>query len=137
ADIPKAVLLPRKRLCLTLGPRFEVGESSSATAARPTRGYRVDYRFIGTLDAEDTDETYVQFEDAQDDRALLKGQVNMLRRDRQYHLNTTMLVESEARVARETTSLQTQLIAALGRIDTLEAREPAHIDDPEDADSYS
>ncbi|GJS83310.1 hypothetical protein Tco_0749851 [Tanacetum coccineum] len=149
ADIPEAVLLPRKRLCLALGPRFEVGESSSATAARPTRGYRVDYRFIGTLDAElrrdrvremgygitdiwedpteateevppttmvelsqwvtdlvttvrqDTDETYVRFEDAQDDRALLKGQVNMLRRDRQYHLNTTMLVESEARVTRK------------------------------------
>ncbi|GKE45591.1 putative reverse transcriptase domain-containing protein, partial [Tanacetum coccineum] len=34
-----------------------------------------------------------------------------------------------------TTSLQTQLIAALGRIDTLEARETAHTDDPEDADS--
>ncbi|GJU51776.1 hypothetical protein Tco_1221331 [Tanacetum coccineum] len=32
-------------------------------------------------------------------------------------------------------SLQTQLIAALGRIDTLKAREPAHADNPEDADS--
>ncbi|GJT55678.1 putative reverse transcriptase domain-containing protein [Tanacetum coccineum] len=113
----------------------------------------------------------VRFEDAQYDRALLSGQVNMLRKDRQYYLHTSMLVESEARVAREaweqsmgcsrvvhdelqayqthtqiqdtrifllealvttlvsqTTSLWTQLIAALGRIDTLEAREPAHID---------
>ncbi|GKE12085.1 hypothetical protein Tco_1415636, partial [Tanacetum coccineum] len=35
----------------------------------------------------------------------------------------------------QTTSLQTQLIAALGRIDTLEVREQAHTDDPEDADS--
>ncbi|GKD33225.1 hypothetical protein Tco_1248734 [Tanacetum coccineum] len=184
ADIFEVVMTPQKRLCLALGLRFEVEESSSA-AARPTRDYRADYGFIGTLDAKlrcdrDTDEIYVRFEDAQDDRALLRGQVNMLRRDRQYHLHTAMLVESEARVAREaweqsmgcsravhdelqayrthtqiqdshisslealvttlvsqTTSLQTQLIAALGRIDTLEARETAHTDDPEDADSCS
>ncbi|GJY39611.1 putative reverse transcriptase domain-containing protein [Tanacetum coccineum] len=174
ADIFEVVMTPQKRLCLALGLRFEVEESSSA-AARPTRDYRADYGFIGTLDAKlrcdrDTDEIYVRFEDAQDDRALLRGQVNMLRRDRQYHLHTAMLVESEARVAREaweqsmgcsraelklrfmntrissleahvttlisqTTSLQTQLIAALGRIDTLETREPAHIDDSKDADS--
>ncbi|GJY26964.1 hypothetical protein Tco_0401690 [Tanacetum coccineum] len=35
----------------------------------------------------------------------------------------------------QTTSLQTQLIVALGCIDTLEAREPAHTDDLEDANS--
>ncbi|GKA24722.1 hypothetical protein Tco_0710755 [Tanacetum coccineum] len=148
---------PRKRLCLSPGPRFEVGESSSTT--RPTGGYRADYGFIGTLDAElrrdrDTNEIYMRFKDAQDDQPLLRGQVNMLQRDRHYHLNTAMLVESEARVARDgtrvsslealvttlvsqTTSLQTQLIAALGRIDTLEAKEPAHIDNPEDTDSCS
>ncbi|GKE29893.1 hypothetical protein Tco_1445277 [Tanacetum coccineum] len=50
-DIPKAKLPPRKRLCLTTPTsRYEVGESS--TAARPTRGHRADYGFIGTLDAE-------------------------------------------------------------------------------------
>nr|GEX38679.1 hypothetical protein [Tanacetum cinerariifolium] len=129
------------------------------------------YRAAGIQ--QDTNEIYVRFEDAQDDRPFLRGQVNMLRRDRQYHLNTAMLVESDARVSREawaqsmgcsravhdelhtyqthtqtldtrifalealvttlvsqTKSLQTQLIAALGRIDTLEAREPAHTDDP-------
>ncbi|GJS83313.1 hypothetical protein Tco_0749854 [Tanacetum coccineum] len=50
ADIPKAVLLPRKRLCLTLGPRFEVrGRFSScySLCLRTTySGYRVDYRLI-------------------------------------------------------------------------------------------
>ncbi|GKA19120.1 hypothetical protein Tco_0699035 [Tanacetum coccineum] len=51
-DVPEAVLSPRKRLCITLGPRFEVGESSSAATARSTRGLRVDYDFVGTLDAE-------------------------------------------------------------------------------------
>ncbi|GKE31721.1 hypothetical protein Tco_1451043 [Tanacetum coccineum] len=51
-DIPKADLPPRKRLCLTaLTSRYEVGESSTA-ASRPTGGYRIDYGFIGTLDAQ-------------------------------------------------------------------------------------
>ncbi|GKB58665.1 hypothetical protein Tco_0914851 [Tanacetum coccineum] len=35
----------------------------------------------------------------------------------------------------QTSSLQTQLTTALGCIHTLEAREPAHTDDPEDVDS--
>ncbi|GKC93110.1 hypothetical protein Tco_1158552, partial [Tanacetum coccineum] len=52
ADVPEAVLPPQKRLCIALGPRFEVEESSSATAARPTGGFRADYGFVGTLDAE-------------------------------------------------------------------------------------
>ncbi|GJT27217.1 hypothetical protein Tco_0907492, partial [Tanacetum coccineum] len=51
-DIPKAELPPRKRLCLTTpASRYEVGESSTAVP-RPTRGRRVDYGFVGTLDAE-------------------------------------------------------------------------------------
>ncbi|GJT78245.1 putative ribonuclease H-like domain-containing protein [Tanacetum coccineum] len=52
ADVPEAVLPPRKRLCIALGPRFEVGESSFAVATRSTRGFRADYGFVGTLDAE-------------------------------------------------------------------------------------
>ncbi|GJV00499.1 putative reverse transcriptase domain-containing protein, partial [Tanacetum coccineum] len=51
-DIPEDELPPRKRLCLTtLTSRYEVGESSTA-APRPTGGYRADYGFIGTMDAE-------------------------------------------------------------------------------------
>ncbi|GKF80231.1 hypothetical protein Tco_0238833, partial [Tanacetum coccineum] len=42
AIIPEAVLPPRKRLCIAPGPRFEVRESSSAAAARSTRGFRID-----------------------------------------------------------------------------------------------
>ncbi|GJR64783.1 hypothetical protein Tco_0010848 [Tanacetum coccineum] len=50
-DIPEVELPPRKRLCLTTpASRYEVGESSTAVP-RPTRGHRVDYGFIGTLDA--------------------------------------------------------------------------------------
>ncbi|GJQ98520.1 hypothetical protein Tco_0009659 [Tanacetum coccineum] len=36
ADRPGVCLPPRKRLCIALGPRYEVGESSSAPTARPT-----------------------------------------------------------------------------------------------------
>nr|GEX50949.1 putative reverse transcriptase domain-containing protein [Tanacetum cinerariifolium] len=51
-DIPKVKLPPRERLCLTaLTSRYEVGESST-TDVRPTGGHKVNYGFIGTLDAE-------------------------------------------------------------------------------------
>ncbi|GJT00405.1 hypothetical protein Tco_0821574 [Tanacetum coccineum] len=51
-DIPKAELPPRKRLCLTTpASRYKVGESSTAVP-RSTGGHRVDYGFVGTLDAE-------------------------------------------------------------------------------------
>nr|GFC87211.1 hypothetical protein [Tanacetum cinerariifolium] len=35
-----------------LGPRYEVGESSSAAAARPVGGFRADYDFVATVDRE-------------------------------------------------------------------------------------
>ncbi|GJQ93770.1 hypothetical protein Tco_0004909 [Tanacetum coccineum] len=84
----------------------------------PTRGFRVDYGFVGTLDAEirrdpdreidfvtivrqDTYEIYGRLDDAQDDRLLMSGQLNLLRRDRRSHARTARIMESEARVARE------------------------------------
>ncbi|GJS23375.1 hypothetical protein Tco_0452007 [Tanacetum coccineum] len=51
-DRPEVTLPPRKRLGIALGPRYEVGESSSAAAARPTGGSRADYGFVVTLDRE-------------------------------------------------------------------------------------
>ncbi|GJS06068.1 hypothetical protein Tco_0362864 [Tanacetum coccineum] len=52
ADRPEVTLPPRKRLGIALGPRYEVGESSSAAAARPTGGLRADYGFVATMDRE-------------------------------------------------------------------------------------
>ncbi|GJS92566.1 putative reverse transcriptase domain-containing protein [Tanacetum coccineum] len=40
ADVPEAVLQPQKRLCIAPGPRFKVGESSSAGTAREV-GYGI------------------------------------------------------------------------------------------------
>ncbi|GKD52345.1 hypothetical protein Tco_1281321, partial [Tanacetum coccineum] len=55
SDIPKMDMPFQKRLCL-IAPAswFEVGESSTATAAGrtgPTLARRVDYGFIDTMDA--------------------------------------------------------------------------------------
>ncbi|GJV63677.1 hypothetical protein Tco_1474505 [Tanacetum coccineum] len=52
AGVFEVTLPPRKRFCIALGLRYEVGESSSAPTARPTRGFRADYGFVGTLDDE-------------------------------------------------------------------------------------
>nr|GEY43820.1 hypothetical protein [Tanacetum cinerariifolium] len=52
ADFLEVTLPPQKRLCIVLGLRFEVDESSSAPTARPTEGFRADYGFVGTLDDE-------------------------------------------------------------------------------------
>ncbi|GKE84348.1 hypothetical protein Tco_1558090, partial [Tanacetum coccineum] len=51
-DIPEVTLSPRKRLGIALGPAYEVGESSSAAAARQVRGLRADYGFVATMDRE-------------------------------------------------------------------------------------
>ncbi|GJS58578.1 hypothetical protein Tco_0653362 [Tanacetum coccineum] len=156
--LPPPIILPCTRasmvlmravapLCIAPGPRFEVGESSSAAAARSTGGFRADYGFVGTLDVEirrdldrdvgygitdvwvdpaeaveeippttlaelsqrvidtnvrhDTYEIYVRLDDAQSDRSLITGQLNVLRKDRRYHTNIALLVERKARVARE------------------------------------
>nr|GEW09733.1 putative reverse transcriptase domain-containing protein [Tanacetum cinerariifolium] len=108
-DVLEVTLPPRKRLCIALGPRYEVSESSSAAAARPTRGFKADYGFVATLDNEirrdperkDTNEIYGRLDDAQDDRALISGWVNMLYRDRHDHAWTVRLMETEARLSRQ------------------------------------
>nr|GFA32023.1 hypothetical protein [Tanacetum cinerariifolium] len=50
-DGPEVTLPPRKRLDIALGPRYEVGESSSA-AARPAGGFRADYGLVAAVDRE-------------------------------------------------------------------------------------
>ncbi|GKA47365.1 hypothetical protein Tco_0740248, partial [Tanacetum coccineum] len=51
-DRPEITLPPRKRLGIDLGHRYEIGESSAATATRPIRGRMADYGFVGTMDTE-------------------------------------------------------------------------------------
>nr|GFA60838.1 hypothetical protein [Tanacetum cinerariifolium] len=51
-DRLEVTLPPQKRLGITLGPGYEVGESSSAAAARPAGFLRADYGFVATTDRE-------------------------------------------------------------------------------------
>nr|GFD02510.1 hypothetical protein [Tanacetum cinerariifolium] len=113
-------LPPRKRLDIALGPRYEVGESSSAAAARPTGGFRADYSFFatGAPDSTDTelggymrefetrvrqdmDEIYTRLDNEQIERQLLASRLNMLFRDSRAHVYTRQLMETEARMSRE------------------------------------
>ncbi|GJT06677.1 hypothetical protein Tco_0841139 [Tanacetum coccineum] len=111
-----------------------------------------------------TEEFEVRFEEAHDDRAYLGALVNTLYRDRLQHHRTALAMDREAVYARiawtsseersaaieahvrtleaqvatliaQTTSLQTQLTTALGRIATLEARDPEPQDGPAEAGS--
>ncbi|GJZ05427.1 hypothetical protein Tco_0538702 [Tanacetum coccineum] len=118
ADRPEVTLPPQKRLGIALGPRYEVGESSSAPTARPPRGFRADYDMLGaqaTDDTElgrrmtefttrvrqDTDEIYTRLNDEQTERQLMAGRLNMLYKDRHAHARTARLIEAEARMSRE------------------------------------
>ncbi|GKF14351.1 hypothetical protein Tco_0055813, partial [Tanacetum coccineum] len=105
AGTSEVTLPPQKRLCIALGLRYKVGESSSTPTARPTIGFRADYGFVGTLDDEirrdperyDTNEIYGRLDDAQDDRLLMRGWLNMLHRDRRAHDRIALLMEREDR----------------------------------------
>ncbi|GJS13841.1 putative reverse transcriptase domain-containing protein [Tanacetum coccineum] len=108
ADVREACLPPRKRLCFPFGPRFEVGESSSAPTTRPigapaTEETELGHRVTDLVMTvrQDTDEVYTRLDDAQGERQRLSGRLNMLFRDRRAHARTARLMELEARMSRE------------------------------------
>ncbi|GKE78316.1 hypothetical protein Tco_1544436, partial [Tanacetum coccineum] len=128
-DIPKAELPPHKRLCPTAPTsRYEVGESSTA-APRPTGGHRVDYGFIGTLDAETRCQRaeevgYVIRDVWVDPREVVEE-------DHRIDLQESLIATLIAQVS----SLHGQLSATLGQIQALQGRDPTHADDLEGAAS--
>ncbi|GJW19303.1 hypothetical protein Tco_0026739 [Tanacetum coccineum] len=123
----------------------EIVEAMQEIAPTTLEGVNQRVTELATTVRQDTDEFYVRFEDAQDDRAFLRARVNTLFRDRPYHRHTAMLLDREATYARrawagsedrsaaieahvrtleaqvatlmaQTSSLQNQLTIALGRI---------------------
>ncbi|GJX42876.1 hypothetical protein Tco_0257866, partial [Tanacetum coccineum] len=165
-DVPEADVPPQKRLCLTAPtPGFEVGESSAVVATRQPGldfTHATDYSFVDTMDATpgrpmsrevgygitDVWDDMVGDMEERDDRALQRARVNMLFRDRRYHLHTAMLLESEARHTRQAWSqaidcnraVHAELLAyrAEGHDRTREpepARDPEPQDGPADAGS--
>nr|GFB72029.1 hypothetical protein [Tanacetum cinerariifolium] len=103
-DRPEVTLPPRKKLGIALGPRYEVGESSSVAAARPAGGLRADYRVVATMDREimrDPERESLRRGLGKSERQLLAGRLNMLFRDRRVHAYTRHLMETEAMMSRE------------------------------------
>ncbi|GJR96598.1 hypothetical protein Tco_0268772 [Tanacetum coccineum] len=124
-DRPEITLPPRKRLGIDLGPRYEIGESSAATATRPIRGHRADYGFVDPREAveevapttlkgvntrvteltavqeQDTQDIYAVIEDTQDRQTQIYQSVGTLVDDSQYHYETARLLDQEALVSRE------------------------------------
>ncbi|GKD07442.1 hypothetical protein Tco_1187127, partial [Tanacetum coccineum] len=96
---------PWKRLCIVVGLKYEVRESSSAAAARPTRGFRADYGFIATIDRDirRDPEREVGFRiiDTLDEMLKSLPRLNMLDRDRRAHARIALLMEREARMYQE------------------------------------
>ncbi|GKC86021.1 hypothetical protein Tco_1141738 [Tanacetum coccineum] len=56
--------------------------------------------FVTTV-RQDTDEIYGRLDEAQDARAVLSGQLNLLQRDRCSHAYTALLMKREAKLSRE------------------------------------
>ncbi|GJS75954.1 hypothetical protein Tco_0725835 [Tanacetum coccineum] len=153
ADVPKANTPPWKRLLLTAPtPRFEVGESSAAAAARQpgsTMALWVDHSFVDTVDTKvrDTErrtmaaievvnlrvsyqadvrmreslEFYSRHQEAQEDRAAVRAEIEILRRER-------LAYEQESIETRQPWLddraiehiMRTQALEAGARVDTLE-----------------
>nr|GEV49317.1 hypothetical protein [Tanacetum cinerariifolium] len=112
-DVPEADVPPQNRICLTAPTlRFEVGESSTATARHPRLDatHATDYGFVDTVDvtlrhlattlAQDTREIYVRVKDAYDDRDFLRAQINMIRKDQRYFNAMAFAFKREAMYAR-------------------------------------
>ncbi|GKE86705.1 hypothetical protein Tco_1560447, partial [Tanacetum coccineum] len=87
--IPEAELPPQKSLLLTAPThRFEIRESSTAATTRQPRStvaHRVNYGFVDTLDASirgserESEEFQTRHQDAKDDHAALRDEVDTLR----------------------------------------------------------
>nr|GFB83470.1 hypothetical protein [Tanacetum cinerariifolium] len=111
-DRPEVSLPPRKRLGIALGPRYKVGESSSAATARPAGGLRADCGFVATMDREimrdperevgyGITDSWDEIVETLQGAPLFAGRLNMLFRDRRAHAYTRHLMKTEARLSRE------------------------------------
>nr|GFB87688.1 hypothetical protein [Tanacetum cinerariifolium] len=153
-DTPETDMPPRKKEGYGITDTWdEIVDKMMEIAPTTLEGVNERVTELDSTVRQRTDEFEVRFEDAQFDRALLRARVNTLYRDRPDHRRTTMIMDREAMYSREawafsmdrssaiaahvrtlktqfaalitqTTSLQTQLTTALGRIEVLEARDP-------------
>nr|GFC14640.1 hypothetical protein [Tanacetum cinerariifolium] len=138
-DRPEVTLPPQKRLDIALGPRYEVGESSSAAAARPAGGFRVDYGFVATVDREimcDPEREMSEIRELQ--AADRKRQTVISELPRIDHRRSTEILELRKALQGQITALQGQVIALQAHVTTLQgqqglARDPTQSELPEEA----
>nr|GFB94297.1 hypothetical protein [Tanacetum cinerariifolium] len=131
----------------------EIVDTLMKIASTTLKGVNERVTELDTIVRKRTNEFEIRFEEAQDDRALLKARVNTLFKERPDHRRTAMLMDKEVMYARkawayskdrclaivayvrtleaqvaaliaQTSSLQTHLTTTLGRIEVLEARDP-------------
>nr|GEZ22608.1 hypothetical protein [Tanacetum cinerariifolium] len=97
-DRPEVTLPPRKRLDIALGPRYEVGESLYAAAARLAGGFREDYGFVATGAPVSTDTELGGY--VREFETRVRQDTNEIYMRRAYAY-TRQLMKTEARMSRE------------------------------------
>ncbi|GKF08125.1 hypothetical protein Tco_0042349 [Tanacetum coccineum] len=142
--VSEVTLPPQKRLCIALETWDDMVEDMQGIpTVTDVAGLSQRITDFVTTVRRDTYEIYVRLDDAQDERLLMSGQLNMLRRDRRVHARTTRLMETEARLSCEawvqptdasdtTRSEVTELQSQQGP-----AGSPAQLEISEEADSSS
>nr|GFB99022.1 hypothetical protein [Tanacetum cinerariifolium] len=142
-DRPEVTLPPQKRLGIALGPRYEVGESSSAAAARPTGGLRADYDFVATMDREimrDPEREMSEIRELQAaDRRRQTVILDLLRID---HRRSTEITKLRTALQGQVTALQGQVTTLQAQVTTLQGHQglaggPTQPGLPEEAGSNS
>ncbi|GJY83501.1 hypothetical protein Tco_0496877 [Tanacetum coccineum] len=119
AGVSEVTLPPQNRLCIALDDEIRrdperyvrygitdtwddiVEDMQGTPAATDVAGLSQRMTDFVTTVRQDTYEIYVRLDDAQDDRLLMSGRLNMLFRDRRAHAHTALLMEREARLSRE------------------------------------
>nr|GEX08417.1 putative reverse transcriptase domain-containing protein [Tanacetum cinerariifolium] len=114
--------------------RDEIVKAMQEITSTTLEGVNQKVTQLATTVRQDTDEFYVRFEDAKDDRAFLRARVNTLFIDRLYHLWTVMLLDREATYACRAWVGSEDRSAAI-EAHTLEARDPEPQDEPAKAGS--
>ncbi|GJR01991.1 hypothetical protein Tco_0524975, partial [Tanacetum coccineum] len=129
-------------------------EAVEEVAPTTLKGVNARVTELVAVQEQDTQDIYAVIEDGQDRQTQLFQRVNGLVEDGQFHYKTARLLDREAHVSREAwahsvglssavhykvqaymTHTQMQDYLALGHIQTLQARDQTHADDPEGAGS--
>ncbi|GJU97118.1 putative reverse transcriptase domain-containing protein [Tanacetum coccineum] len=130
-DVPEADVPPQNRLCLTdPTSRFEIRESSAAAAARQPGSF-VSHRADYNVRWRESEEFYTRHQDAQDDRAAVRADIEA--HNRALEARITTMKTQLYRLEWQHQDADDYVTRAMMRIHVLE--HITHIDTLEDTDS--